>query len=1316
MSISQKIYLNFSRFFADSLEDYIYLFFNLALDIGKRVVYTSAYAIRFSLTFLALCAGASVGLAIQDSAASGIPEMTTWTVSSPAELQSALNSATGGDQIVLESGNYGNVTISGKNFATDITITSIDEGDPAVFGRLTIKSSSGLTFDGIEVFNPASDAAHAPLVEISRGSHDITIKNSEVHGPADGRSYRGIDAKEGTYDITVEDNYIHHVKTGGVFIGADDVNVSGNTFNYIGSDAMKFGKNDGVVIENNTGPTHLLATAYDHADFIQFQSGSSTNIVIRGNVLLTEETGVSNQQAIFLGDYSVSNALIENNLIYTNSVHGILVSGTNITVINNTILNSQDDSSGSHKVTRIFVNATDRNSIVENNITDSIDGNNNASNNIVGPSNYNGLYVNGDVGPGATTRDFIPVAGSAAETMGAHELIATLTGSGPPIDPQRDPDAADDSVTLDEDGAATFNVLGNDSDPNGDTLTISGFSDPDHGSVVHIGDGAFTYTPEAGYHGTDSFTYTVTDGNGGRDTATVTLTVNAADNDAPIAADDSVVVGTDTPAVIDVLANDSDPDNDTLSVDSFTQPSNGTVTYNGDGTFTFVADAGYIGTDSFTYTVTDGNGGTATATAVVTVTQEDSSGRLPLIEEGPITLTGAAGRAPVMAHKTAYELASGTMAFTFTADSVGGRKFLFSKDSSGFDDGGHMGVYIENGAVVVRIQSETDTYTARTTNLIKPGEAHHVAVTFGASNGLTVFVDGVAAATSDYSGGLINNAEPIVLGANQWASGNGRADSLIDGFDGTLTGFTLYGSVMDAAEVAALSDAALDVTRNSAPVGVDDAYTVETGSVLSIGGSGVLANDSDVDGDALSASVVSGPSNGSLTLNSDGSFTYTPNSGFTGTDSYTYAVADGLGGVDTATAVVTVTPSENGIPQPVVEGGPYTFTGAPSGARVISHNTAYELESGTLAFTFTADSVKGQKFLLSKDSAGFDDGGHLGVYIQNGTIVVRIQSETETYTARTARLIEPGEAHHVAVTFGAADGLTVFVDGAAAATNSYSGGLIANTEPIVLGANQWSSGNGVADSLTNAFDGTLTEFALYDAVLEEDAVAAMADEALFVPPVLVEEDGNSSLMVADEQYVITTGDGVMVGLTYQNGAVGPKRFDGWEAIQAEESADGGFEVLWQNVGGSYALWSVDQTGNHTGTEFLTKAGLVQYAGAYLAEVEAEGDASLLIAGQQYLITAGDGVIVGLTYQNSVVGPERFDGWDAIQAEESSDGGFEVLWQNVGGSYALWSVDEDGRHTDTEFLTETDLVRYEGVFQADLNGDGTVNPSGDYLLS
>ena len=96
------------------------------------------------------------------------------------------------------------------------------------------------------------------------------------------------------------------------------------------------------------------------------------------------------------------------------------------------------------------------------------------------------------------------------------------------------------SDTTDEDTPVTVSVLGNDSDVDGDTLSVMGTTAPSNGSIVDHGDGTITYTPDADFNGSDSFTYTISDGNGGTDTATVTVTVDPV-NDAPDAVDDAEV-------------------------------------------------------------------------------------------------------------------------------------------------------------------------------------------------------------------------------------------------------------------------------------------------------------------------------------------------------------------------------------------------------------------------------------------------------------------------------------------------------------------------------------------------------------------------------------------------------------------------------------------------------------------------------------------------------------------------------------------------------------------------------------------------------
>src|SRR6185295_2796468 len=89
----------------------------------------------------------------------------------------------------------------------------------------------------------------------------------------------------------------------------------------------------------------------------------------------------------------------------------------------------------------------------------------------------------------------------------------------------RPPNAGDDTLTTDQGVAATVNVLANDTDPDGDTLTVTGTTNGAHGSVSCTAAGQCTYSPGAGYSGPDSFTYTIADGHGGTDTATVSITV-----------------------------------------------------------------------------------------------------------------------------------------------------------------------------------------------------------------------------------------------------------------------------------------------------------------------------------------------------------------------------------------------------------------------------------------------------------------------------------------------------------------------------------------------------------------------------------------------------------------------------------------------------------------------------------------------------------------------------------------------------------------------------------------------------------------------
>ncbi len=193
-----------------------------------------------------------------------------------------------------------------------------------------------------------------------------------------------------------------------------------------------------------------------------------------------------------------------------------------------------------------------------------------------------------------------------------------------PVSGNQPPVAVDDSTTTQENQPVTFNVLANDSDPDGDPLQVISVAQGSRGTTSFDPNGAVTYTPNAGFTGSDSFTYVISDGIGANATATVSVTVTGVltlpPNRAPVAANDSITTQQNVAVTINVLANDSDPDGDPLQLIAIAYGVNGFPTANPNGTVTYVPAAGFIGSDSFSYTVSDGRGGTDGATVSVTVT------------------------------------------------------------------------------------------------------------------------------------------------------------------------------------------------------------------------------------------------------------------------------------------------------------------------------------------------------------------------------------------------------------------------------------------------------------------------------------------------------------------------------------------------------------------------------------------------------------------------------------------------------------------------------------------------------------------------
>ncbi|WP_226621291.1 Ig-like domain-containing protein [Alloyangia pacifica] len=188
-----------------------------------------------------------------------------------------------------------------------------------------------------------------------------------------------------------------------------------------------------------------------------------------------------------------------------------------------------------------------------------------------------------------------------------------------------DPEAVDDAVTTGHNTAVTLDPTENDTDVDGDDLTVTGVGDASNGTVTLNADGTVTYTPNDGHSGEDSFTYTIDDGNGGTDTGTVTVTTGiptdptGGENTPPVAQNDLYHTSATTTATFDPTENDSDADGDALTITGIGDASNGTATLNADGTVSYTAEEGFTGYDAFSYEIDDGNGGTDTAYVTVEV-------------------------------------------------------------------------------------------------------------------------------------------------------------------------------------------------------------------------------------------------------------------------------------------------------------------------------------------------------------------------------------------------------------------------------------------------------------------------------------------------------------------------------------------------------------------------------------------------------------------------------------------------------------------------------------------------------------------------
>ncbi|EIA1330568.1 tandem-95 repeat protein [Vibrio parahaemolyticus] len=472
-------------------------------------------------------------------------------------------------------------------------------------------------------------------------------------------------------------------------------------------------------------------------------------------------------------------------------------------------------------------------------------------------------------------------------------------------------DIVADKATVVEDTPTIIKVLGNDTfEGDGKVVSLDANNGPANGTVSVNPDGSVTYTPNDNYHGTDSFTYIVTSG-GVSESTTVSVDVTPV-NDAPVAKDDIATTQEDTVVTIDVLPNDTDVDGDKLSIQSATVPEAQGKVEIVDGKLVFTPAENFNGDAEITYTVTDGQ---LTDEAKVTVTVNP-------VNDAPTIKVDAVESITEDAVSTDTVVATLTVRDTDTSEDQ--LTVSLENNSNGY--------FVLVGDEVKLTQAGVDAVNNDELNLKD--------LTISAS-----VSDGVNPTASDSDSLVVNrvNDAPTVENAiaDQVLSEDFDAytidlNEVFKDSDSSLE-FSMSGNnsihisiVSGVATITPTADwngketitfTATDPSGESisqrvdftvAPVAdiVEDKATVveDTPTIIK-----VLGNDTfEGDGKVVSLDANNGPANGSVSVNPDGSVTYTPNDNYHGIDSFTYIVTSG-GVSESTTVYVDVTP-ENDAP------------------------------------------------------------------------------------------------------------------------------------------------------------------------------------------------------------------------------------------------------------------------------------------------------------------------------------------------------------------------------------------------------------------
>ena len=564
---------------------------------------------------------------------------------------------------------------------------------------------------------------------------------------------------------------------------------------------------------------------------------------------------------------------------------------------------------------------------------------------------------------GSRTGDFAAYTG--LDLGGGRRLEPSFTSTALLLSvveaPNNAPVAVDDAVTIDENTTVLIDAAANDTDPDGDPLTVATVAGPANGTAA-VEDGRVRYTPFPNFVGTDAFAYVVSDGRGGTGEGQITVAVQDVAV-APVARNDARTTRQGEAVTVRPLRNDSDPQGDALTLVSVGSPAGGTASVSGDGVL-YTPAPDYIGRDSFSYTVRDasGNASTATITAIVlagptlpgtTVYAEDFEGDGP----PPGWSDPTTDTAPATGARFLGQFTNG--AVTLSLDGLPAHDevvvsfdlyALKTLDGNGDPNGGpELGPDFWSFAV---------------------GGSTVLQTTFSGYCGRQSYPQSYVAEYEGCAGASAVNT----LGFEAYDDPDLALDAVyplsfrVPHTGGTLA-LTFAGADLQPVEDESwgLDNVRVSVVSravpNRAPLAAADAYAVDQDDVLVVAAPGTLANDADPDGDPLVAQVASGPANGSLSLAADGSFGYTPSAGFSGSDAFTYRAVDDEG-AESAPATVTITVREVVAAEPDVA---LSTTALDFGATVVGTAVAQGVvvsNGGTAPLVVSAVTVSGVGFAL----------------------------------------------------------------------------------------------------------------------------------------------------------------------------------------------------------------------------------------------------------------------------------------------------------------------------------------------------------------